>query len=148
MHKPSKHCPITGVYLPRFLLCVLVGFAFLFGLGFVMHNHLLTGLYEETKELWRPEAQMNALFPYVLGYNFLLPLFSAFLFAKCCRTCKGMSVCFGLILGLLFAVLMSAAYIWLPISGSLALAWGADGFVSGLGLGLIYGWIYKDPAQS
>jgi hypothetical protein len=138
------HCPCTGINIPRFLLSTLIGFAFIFGSDFVIHQKLLMDMYIETKELWRPHETMQEFFPYMLAAQLLFAAIPAYIYTRN-HEGKGImeGVRFGIPLGLLFAVTMAASYVWLPISATLAGSWGAAGFVQGLGLGIIYSITYK-----
>lgn len=137
-------CPLTGVYIPRFLLAVLGGVVFVAIFDFVVHSILLMGLYGETAALWRPEEEM--IMSWMIGRDILMVIISLLIFTRHYEA-KGMmeGMRFGLMLGALLAVLMSAAYAWMPISLSLALSWAGSGLGTGLGLGMIFALLYKNP---
>ncbi len=138
------HCPCSGVNIPRFLLSVVAGFIFVFGLDFVVHQNLLVELYEQTKDLWRFEETMAEFFPLYLGHSLLLVVITGFIFT---RHFEGKGVCeglrFGAMIGVLLALMSSCSYIWMPIPLALALGWAVSGFATGLGLGVIYSLIYR-----
>lgn len=137
-----KYCPITGVNLMRFSFCVLGGFAFLFLFDYIVHQILLMDLYEQTAQLWRaPEETSFAL---MMLRNLILVKILALIFTRHYEE-KGVGegLRFGLLMGLLLALLMSSSYIWMPISLTLALGWAASGFLTGLGLGVIFSLIYR-----
>ena len=138
----NKHCPITGVNIPRFLASGLAGFVFIFVSDFIIHGQLLADTYAQTPDLWRPEDEM--IMGWMIGGQILLALITAFIFTRNFEG-KGIGegVRFGLMLGLLFAVMMSFSYAWMPISLALALSWAASGIVQGLGLGIVFSLIYK-----
>jgi hypothetical protein len=123
----SLFCPITGIYIPRFLLTVIAGFVFVFGFDFLVHNVLLVETYDQTPQLWRLPEEM--ILPWMFSKQFLMVLVSALIFIIP-RKDTGLKedLGFGTLFGLLLALLMSGAYAWMPISLSLALAWG-DFFV-------------------
>ena len=136
------HCPITGINIPRFLLSVLGGFAFIFGFDFLVHGNLLAGTYEQTSHLWRmPE---DIIMPWMIGTQILTAMIAAFIFTRNFEG-KGIGegVRFGLMLGAFMAVMMSSSYAWMPIPLTLALSWAGAGLGTGLGLGIIFSLIYK-----
>lgn len=138
------HCPITGINILRFLIATIAGFAFLFATDFVIHQHLLMDLYEQTKELWRPPEAMMSFFPLMLGSQLLMSAITAMIFTRNYEE-KGImeGVRFGFLLGLLFALMMSMSYVWMPIPIALAGSWGAAGLFQGLGLGIIFALTYR-----
>ena len=131
------HCPVCGVNIPRFLLSTIIGFAFLFGTDYVIHQNLLMSLYEQTSELWRPTETMMDFFPLMLGAQFLMSAITAMIFTRNYEG-KGImeGVRFGFLLGLLFALMMSMSYIWIPIPLALAGGWALAGLFQGFGLGV------------
>lgn len=137
-------CPITGVSIPWFLLTVVAGFVFIFGYQYVVHGILLMPTYELTPQLWRTEPEMQAMFPWCIGFKLLLVAITAMLYTRN-HEGKGVmeGVRFGVLLGLLMGVMMMSSYLWMPISFDLALGWLAAGFGEGLGLGVIYSLIYR-----
>lgn len=140
----TKHCPLTGVNIIRFLATVLAGFAFIFAFDFVIHGNVLKDLYEQTAHLWRTEEEWMAHFPFMLGSQFLIALITAFIFT---RNYEGTGISegvrFGSMLGALFAVMMSMSYAWMPIPLLLAIYWAMAGLMQGLGLGIIFALIYR-----
>jgi heme/copper-type cytochrome/quinol oxidase subunit 3 len=138
------HCPITGINILRFLIATIAGFTFLFATDFVIHQHLLMDLYEQTKELWRPPEAMMSFFPLMLGSQLLMSAITAMIFTRNYEE-KGImeGVRFGFLLGLLFALMMSMSYVWMPIPIALAGSWGAAGLFQGLGLGIIFALTYR-----
>jgi hypothetical protein len=149
-------CPISGVNIPRFLLSVIAGFAFIFAYDFIVHGQLLMPTYLETPQLWRTPEDMQAHFGWMAMTQVLLALITAFIFT---RNFEGKGIGeglrFGGMIGFLLGVSMAGSYAWMPISMNLALSWLASGVVMGLGLGVIYsftyrpcGWCSKDAAKT
>lgn len=139
-------CPFTGVHMIRFPLCVLAGFGFIFLWGFILHGQILVGLYERTAGLWRPPQNMSMSL--MLLYQFMTAAASAFIFTRHYES-RGIreGVRFGVLLGLLMAVLLGGPYIWTPVPGALGFGWLIGGFAQGLGLGIIFSLIYKNPEK-
>jgi len=136
------HCPCTGINIPRFLACVIAGYAFLFGFDFLVHHILLMDLYTQTADLWRPEEDMN--FSLMIARNLLLIIIVGYIFTRNFED-KGLKegLRFGLPMGLLLAIMMAASYVWMPVPMELALGWACSGLGMGLGLGIIFSLIYK-----
>ena len=126
------------------MLAVVAGFILLFVSDYVIHQILLMGLYEQTANLWRSPETMMDFFPLMLGSQFLMSAITAMIFTRNYEA-KGIieGARFGLLLGLLFALMMSMSYIWMPIPLALASSWGAAGFLQGLGLGIAFALTYR-----
>jgi hypothetical protein len=140
------HCPVSGVYLRRFIPAALVAFAFVFVFDFLFHGNFLMPVYQETPQLWRTPADMQSYFTFMLGAQFLLAWIVGLIFTRNYEG-KGLieGVRYGAMIGFLLGVCMASSYAWMPISLYLAAMWFTGGFVQGLGLGLIYAAIYRDP---
>lgn len=138
----TLHCPCTGINIPRFLGCVIAGYAFLFGFDYVVHHILLMDIYTQTMDLWRPEEEMS--FPLMIAYNVLLVAILGFIFTRNYEE-KGIGegLRFGVSMGALLALMNAASYIWMPIPLELALGWGGAGLGAAIGIGIIFSLIYK-----
>ncbi len=138
------HCPICGINIPRYVLTTVTGFIFLFATDYLIHGTILKDIYAETAELWRPESDMKTYLPFMLAGQFLIAAITAFIFTRNYEG-KGFQegVRFGILLGLLFSVMMSISYVWLPISLLLAIYWACAGLMQGLGLGIIFSLTYR-----
>jgi len=124
------HCPFTGINIPRFIIATLAGFIFVFGLDYIVHQNLLTDLYDITSSFWRAPESMQSIFPYIFTRNF---------------EGKGIKegIRFGMPFGLLFALFMGSSYLWMPIPLELALSWAISGLATGFGLGIIFSLTYR-----
>lgn len=136
---------MQSLNLTRYLIMLVVGFIFMFAYDFLVHQHLLGGLYQQTKDLWRPDAEMQANFPLMMVRNLLLIGVIGYIFTRNFEG-KGLmeGIRFGIPMGLLLAIMMGSSYIWMPIPQTLALSWAAAGLGLGLGLGIIFSLIYKN----
>lgn len=138
------HCPITGINIPRFLLAAVIGFAFIFGFDYGVHHKLLMDVYQQTADMWRPMDQMKNFMPYVFLYQALLVVIIGFIYTRN-HEGKGLieGIRFGLMIGVLMALLNASAYIWMPIPKTLALGWAGAGLGNALGIGIIFSLLYK-----
>lgn len=127
-----------------FAICIIVGFAFVFGYEYVVHHILLGPTYETTPQLWRPMETMEQFMPIMLGVQILTVSILCYLYTLG-HEGKGIGegIRFGLVVGLLLGVMQGSAYVWMPISQMLALSWFAAVLVKTIGLGIIFSLIYK-----
>jgi hypothetical protein len=128
----------------RFILSVVAVFAFMFAYEFVVHQHLMMPMYNETQQLWRPQESMKELMPVCLGIGLALAAAITWLFT---RHYEGSGVQegvrFGLYVGLIMGLVQASAYMYLPISLNLAIAWLAIYVVEGIGAGVVLSLVYK-----
>jgi hypothetical protein len=126
---------------------VWIGFVVVFVviaiLEFIVNGVLLRGAYQETAQLWRPEAEMKVWLFFVV-YAFQA-FFVSLIFSKGYEG-KGISegARFGFYVGMLLAVPMAyGTYGAMPITYSLALQWFLYGLVEfvivGIVLALVFG---------
>lgn len=144
---PMK-CPITGVNIPRFLICIVVGSLFFFSFEFMLHGQFLAPTYAETPDLWRaPEAMQSYMNMNMIRIVLIVTLV-ALIYTRN-HEGKGVSegLRFGTMIGALLGVVMASGYIWMPISDYLGMMWFAGGFGIGLGLGLINSILYKAASE-
>ena len=138
------HCPFTGINIPRFIIATLAGFIFVFGLDYIVHQNLLTDLYDITSSFWRAPESMQSIFPLVILRTLLLVTVTAYIFTRNFEG-KGIKegIRFGMPFGLLFALFMGSSYLWMPIPLELALSWAISGLATGFGLGIIFSLTYR-----
>ena len=129
----------------RFALCAVAGFIYIFIFEFIFHGNILKSTYELTPTLWRPMADMGELFIWMLATQFLVSAVSAFIFTRnyesSCMIGEGAR--FGFMVGLLIAIINGSAYLYMPISLTLALAWFGGTLIQFVGLGIIFSLIYR-----
>lgn len=144
----------------KWMFAAVPVFLFIFAADFLVHGVWLKPLYEQTAALWRTEAEMQGYMGYCLALHALLALLITALFRKCKQACtpvpadgkkpcpvKG-GLCFGITIGLLLAVLDAKAYIYMPISGELAIKWFFSGMLNGIGSGLILSFLFSRCKKS
>lgn len=146
------------------LVAAIITFGFIYIYDLLVHQVLLQPLYEETAGVWRPLDELAAMRPWVLIHQFLLALLATAIFKKCrTRTLacasgeetpakkgcpiKSGAMCFGLTLGLILGLDASQAYAFLPIPGTLALAWFIAGLIKGIGIGLVLHIVVRATAK-
>lgn len=130
--------------IKRYVLSVIVAFAFLFAFEYVWHTQVLMNDYEATRSLWRAEDQMFALFHWSLITQALTAMIISFIFTLNYEG-KGIleGIRFGGIFGFLLGILMFGMYPYMPIPFNLALMWFVGGLLQGLGIGIICSVCYK-----
>lgn len=147
---------------PKTCIITFIGvFAFLFGYDWLVHGNLLKADYEGLASLSRPKEEMEQMFVWCLAYHVALAAVLVCWFKKvraCMAAChtecsteaattscpvKSGGLCFGLKVGLLLALAHTSVYIWMPISGALAVKWFAAYIVQGLGVGAVLGMLCK-----
>lgn len=128
----------------RFALATIAGSVFIFLYEMLVHGHLLKPIYEETKDLWRPEEAMAEYASLMISIQFLFVAILCFIFTRNYEE-KGMDegVRFGAMMGVLLGLMAFAPYVWMPISMTLAVAWAGVTFIELLLLGIIFSLTYK-----
>jgi hypothetical protein len=128
----------------RFILSVAAVFVFMFAYEYVVHGHLMMSVYRETQQLWRPDQSMKELMPWSIGIGLALAAAITWLFTRHYEG-KGMEegVRFGLYVGLIMGLVQAGAYIYLPISLNLAIAWLVIYVIEGIGAGIVLSLTYK-----
>lgn len=128
----------------RFIISVIAVFAFMFAYEFVVHGHLMMPMYREFQQLWRPDEAMKELMPWSLGIGLALAASISWLFTRHYEG-KGLEegARFGLYVGLIMGLVQAGAYMYLPISLNLALAWFVLYVIEGIGAGVVLSLTYK-----
>lgn len=109
---------------------------------FLIHRKLLTGMYDATASLWRPEQDMQVL-PMYLS-QLLFSIMFVFIFTRNYEH-KGPTegLRYGAYIGLLFAAVDLATYTWLPIPFALTLSWMGAMFIKCVLCGYITAIVYR-----
>jgi hypothetical protein len=126
----------------RYVISLFVVFIFVFIFEYLVHGYLLTDLYNQTKELWRPEEEykMNFMFMSQLGFSAVL----AYIFTLNYEGRGiGEGIRFGLTIGMLLGVIEIGKYGYMPIPMVLMLSWVLASLLIGLGSGVILSLVYK-----
>ena len=129
----------------RLLLAIVVAFVFVFGTDFLIHAFWLVPDYNATKELWRPDSEMTALFPWMLGAHLLIAFAFVMIWALgfADRGNAALACSYGLLAGLLVQATTIITYVVSPLPPSIALKWFISGVVQSVLLGLVVWLVYK-----
>lgn len=109
----------------------------------LFHGGILGGLYQATASVWRPEADMQDYFLWMLSGQLLFAFIFCLLFI--CTRCQANikdGATYGLLIGLLMASGSLAYYAVLPIPLTLLAWWILGGLIEAIIAGALFGWIY------
>jgi hypothetical protein len=135
--------------IPRLLLAILVGFLVVFGTDFLIHAVWLAPDYKATQSLWRPDAEMNTHFAWMLLAQFLCAATAIIIWAMgFAGRCLGTGVLFGLIMGMFQEVWAIIFYVVTPIPGDLAVKWYFSGLAQVILIGMVAALLYKPRAAT
>lgn len=135
--------------IPRLLLAIVVGFLIIFGTDYLIHGVWLMPDYDATKSLWRPDAEMQTHFLWMLLAQFLCAATFAIVWAKgFAGRCVGMGIIFGLVMGMFQQVWAIVNYVVIPMPGALATKWYFSGLAQAILLGIVVALIYKPRATA
>lgn len=130
----------TGSLLKSFIAVFVV----LWITDFVIHGKLLEPLYMATANLWRPEADMKALMPYMLVGQLIIAFFFTLIFT---HGYNGTGWMEGVRYGALMTCMMAGhnliMYSVTPWPMNLVLYWIALGFVQCTLMGVVAAVTYK-----
>ena|SRR3989338_7824624 len=130
--------------MKKFAVTGVVVFVALWITEFVFHGMLMKDQYAATAQLWRPESEMGAYFPFMI----IGQLVTAFLFtAIFIHGYKGKGAAEGVRYGILMGGFMAgfnlSMYAVAPWTPGLLLCWTVFGFVQSAFLGVICTFVYK-----
>lgn len=100
----------------RLLLAIVAAFVFVFATDFLIHAFWLVPDYNATKELWRPDAEMTARFPWMVGAHLLIAIAFVMIWALgfADRGSAGLACGYGLLIGLLVQATSIITYVVSP----------------------------------
>lgn len=132
----------------KIILASVVVFVGWMVLDFLIHAVILSGAYEQTKELWRPEGEMKMTLMYIVSLisavGFVL-LYSWFVSDKSMMT----GLKFGLMVGLIWGISMGyGSYSVMPITYGTALVWFLGTLVELGFAGWITGMVFKEAGAA
>ncbi len=126
----------------NYILAVIVAFAVIVGLDYLVHSLMLADLYERTAVLWR-SPDTTQLWVMFLS-QFLFSCVFVFIFT-CNYENRGLAegLRFGLYIGLLMASFDLGSYCYLPVPFVLTACWMLSSVVKCLCAGLVTAGIYR-----
>ena len=133
--------------MKRLLLAIVVAFVIVFGTDFLIHGFWLNSDYEATKQLWRPESEMQTHFHWMLIAQFLCAVTFVIIWAKgFAGRDLATGITFGLLMGLFQGIWAIINHVVMPVPGALATKWLLAGVVQCVLLGIVTALIYKPEA--
>ena len=134
--------------IPRLLIAVVAGFIFIFASDFLIHAVWLAPTYKATASLWRPDAEMQQRFFWMLGAQLLTAVAFAIIWAKgFAGRSAGTGAFFGLFMGLAQQVWAIVWFVVAPLPAEIAVKWFLSGLLQATILGVVLAAVYK-PAAS
>lgn len=129
----------------RLVLAIVVAFIFIFATDFLIHAVWLKPDYVATKELWRPEAEMNARFPWMLAAQLIAAITFVLIWALglAARGSFALAGAYGFLIGLAVQVATIVTYVVSPFPPELALKWFSSGLGQSIALGAVTFLVYK-----
>lgn len=132
--------------IKRWILASLATVVVILVLEFIIHGIFLSGIYNETASVWRPETEMQSrVWLMWLGYLIFAPFFAYIYTQGYVQGANGMQqgLRYGLLMGVVLSVMQSLGwYAVLPIPGMLAFYWFLAGMaeftIAGVAVGMIY----------
>lgn len=129
----------------RYVIAVIAVFIFTFAYDFVVHGVLLADTYKSLGNLWRPEADMQALMPLMAVAQILLAAIFTFIFTRHYEgNGVGEGLRYGLYAGLLLGAPQVASYVWMPVPVSLTATWVGGVVLWGILAGIVVSLVYKE----
>lgn len=133
---------------PRLLISIVVGFIFISASDFVIHGLWLAPDYKATENLWRPEAEMQARFGWMLTAQLLTGLAFVVIWAMgFAGRSLGTGATFGLFMGLAQQVWAIMWFVVAPLPAAIAGKWFLSGVLQAIILGIIIAAVYKPSTQ-
>ncbi len=130
--------------IPRLFLAIVVGFLVIFGTDYLIHAVWLMPDYKATASLWRPDAEMQTHFLWMLLAQFLCAATFVIVWAKgFAGRPISCGITFGLIMGMFQQVWVMINYVVMPMPGDLAVKWYISGLAQAVLIGMVAALLYK-----
>lgn len=129
----------------RLILAIVAAFIFIFATDFLIHAVWLGPDYKATAQLWRPEAEMGARFPWMLLAQLLAAITFVLIWAMgfAGRGTLRLACAYGFLIGLAVQVTTIVTYVVSPFPPELALKWICSGLIQSIALGAVTFLVYK-----
>ena len=131
------------------IITIVVAFVTIWVTDFLIHQVWLSAAYGETKQLWRPEAEMMAKMPLMMLGQLLVAAAFSMIFAACVaeKRCLKCTLKFAFCIALISIGGQIMMYVVQPVPGSLVAKWCVAVVVQMLLLGFIVHKVYRLPAK-
>ena len=131
------------------LITIVVAFIAIQFMDFLVHGVWLKPVYEATKSLWRSEADMQSMMPFMFLAHLLMAgaftlIYTAAIAEKRCLKC---TLKYAFTMGLFAGAGQLMMYVVQPYPGSLVVKWIVAGIIEAIILGVIVFKVYKLPAK-
>jgi hypothetical protein len=133
----------------RYWLAALVVFVGYMAMDSLVHMVLLADLYDQLEHLWRPDAEMQKLFPVMWLGTAIFTLLFVYIFTKGYEN-KGIAegVRYGIIIGIFMGFPMAfGSYAMYPMPFKLAIYWFVSALVEMTIAGVLAAAVYR-PKQA
>lgn len=140
----NAECKKMGV---KCLIPLVAVFATIFLFEWLFHGVYMMPAYEATASQWRPEEEMQGLWPYCLITKLVMAAVICCLYCMVSKGCESQGRCykkgakFGFKIGLLLGVQQFSSYLWLPIELGMALNWLIGNIIMGVLIGLVLAFV-------
>jgi hypothetical protein len=136
--------------IKRLILAVIAGWVAIFATDFLIHELWLGPIYQATKPLWRPEAEMHTHVCWMFFAQFLVATTFVIVWAKgFAGRGVGAAISFGLLMGVFQQTWAIILFVVMPLPGELAVKWFLGGLVQAVLLGIVTSLVYKlEPAST
>ena len=112
---------------------------------FLIHGFWMAPVYKATMSLWRPEAEMQARFGWLLAGQFLAAAMFVMIWARgfADRACLRCAVMYGLCMGAFSQSYTLISYAVSPFTIEIVWKWFVSGVLQGAVVGLVTFFVYK-----
>lgn len=122
----------------KYAMSVAVIFAFIGIFEWFVHTQILMSVYLQTKEVWRPAAEMQEVGHYYMVIYLLYAVIFTTLYKRYVNAKNITDACrFGFLVGAIIGAWSFGSYIFLPISMGLAACWFLANTVAGTVVGML-----------
>jgi len=134
----------------RLVLAVAVLFVFVFATDFLIHGVWLKDTYARTAGLWRPEAEMQKYFGWLLLSQFLIAAVFVALWARgfAAHECLLCACLYGLLMGVFLEASTVVLYAVQPFPGRLAIEWFVANVARSMLMGLLVYVVYRPKPEA
>ena len=129
-------------------ITILVAFVTVWATDFLIHVVWLSSSYAESKELWRPEAEMQEKMPLMFLGQLLIAAAFTVIFAACVaeKRCISCTLKYSAAFGVFVIGSQIIMYVVQPYPGLMVVKWCVAYFAQMLLLGVIVHQVYKPSA--